>query len=185
MFDTITRRKLLSAALAAGFLTLGTAAHAEQKPYVPLISKGFQHQFWQAVKQGADKAAADLGVRVSFEGPEGEAQVDKQLDMLSAALAKKPQAIAIAAVDSKAAVAQLRRASKAGIPVIAFDSGVDSDIPLTTAQTDSKAAAALAADKLAALIGEVGEVAVVGHDQTSSTPFTLHKFRNLARFEAA
>jgi ribose transport system substrate-binding protein len=46
---------------------------------------------------------------------------------------------------------------------------VDSDIPLTTASTDNRAAAALAADKLAALIGDEGDVAVVGHDQTSRT----------------
>ena len=52
---------------------------------------------------------------------------------------------------------------------MAFDSGVDSDIPVTTATTDNKAAAALAADKLAAMIGKAGEVAVVAHDQTSRT----------------
>jgi len=52
---------------------------------------------------------------------------------------------------------------------VAFDSGVDSDIPVTTATTDNKAAAALAADKMAELIGKAGEVAVVVHDQTSRT----------------
>lgn len=163
-----TRRKLLTLAMA-GLIGLPAMAGAEEQPYIPLISKGFQHQFWQAVKQGADKAATEFKVKVSFEGPEGEAQVDKQLDMLSAALAKKPQAIGLAAVDSRAAIPLLRRAQKAGIPIIAFDSGVDSKIPLAIAQTNSKAAAALAADKMAALIGGKGQVAVVGHDQTSST----------------
>src|SRR4051794_1305119 len=62
--------------------------------YIPLISKGFQHQFWQAVKQGAEKAAKDLNVRITFEGPENESQVDKQIEMLQAALDKKPKAIA-------------------------------------------------------------------------------------------
>ena len=57
----------------------------------------------------------------------------------------------------------------AKIPVVAFDSGVDSDIPVTTATTDNIAAAALAADKMAELIGKAGEVAVVAHDQTSRT----------------
>ncbi|WP_350669167.1 substrate-binding domain-containing protein, partial [Pseudoalteromonas sp. TB6-MNA-CIBAN-0076] len=63
----------------------------------------------------------------------------------------------------------LKKAQAEKIPVIAFDSGVDSDIPVTTAATNNKAAAALAADKLAALIGDEGEVAVVAHDQTSRT----------------
>ncbi len=158
-------RGALAALSLAGLAGLSQA----QEIYIPIISKGFQHQFWQAVKSGADQAAKDLKVRVSFEGPETEQQVDKQLDMLSAALAKKPRAIGLAALDSKAAIPLLRRAQQAGIPVIAFDSGVDSDIPLTTAQTDSKAAAALAADKMAEKIGGAGQVAVIGHDQTSTT----------------
>ena len=156
---------LLTALLAA------TTAQTQTQTtiYIPLISKGFQHQFWQAVKAGAEQAAKDYKVRVTFEGPESEAMVDKQIDMLAGALAKKPQAIALAALDSKAAIPLLRKAKAANIPVIAFDSGVDSDIPVTTASTDNRAAAALAADKLAALIGGEGEVAVVGHDQTSRT----------------
>ena len=69
---------------AAQALAQTTGAFAQDKVYVPLISKGFQHQFWQAVKAGADKAATDLGVEVTFEGPDNESQVDKQIDMLAA-----------------------------------------------------------------------------------------------------
>lgn len=152
-------------ALALGF----SAAAVAEDVYIPLISKGFQHQFWQAVKAGSEQAAKDFNVKVSFEGPETEAMVDKQIDMLSAALAKKPKAIGFAALDSKAALPLLKKAQAAHIPIVAFDSGVDSDIPVTTATTDNKAAAALAADKMAELIGKEGEVAVVAHDQTSRT----------------
>lgn len=161
------RRHVLTLATVAALFALPAAA--QQTTYIPLISKGFQHQFWQAVKAGAEQAAKDNNVTVTFEGPETEAMVDKQIDMLSAALAKKPKAIGLAALDSQAAIPLLKKAKAAGIPIIAFDSGVKSDIPVTTATTDNRAAAALAADKLAALIGEEGEVAVVAHDQTSST----------------
>ena len=37
---------------------------------------------------------------VTFEGPDNETQVDKQMDMLAAALANKPAAIGFAALDS-------------------------------------------------------------------------------------
>ncbi|MEO8118122.1 MAG: ABC transporter substrate-binding protein [Rhodoferax sp.] len=162
------KRKML--ALTAGLAFAGFSSFATaQEIYIPLISKGFQHQFWQAVKQGADQAAKDYKVKVTFEGPETEQQVDKQIDMLSAAMAKKPKAIGLAALDSKATIPLMKKAQAAGIPIIAFDSGVDSDIPLTTTQTDNKSAAALAADKMAEKIGGAGEVAVIGHDQTSST----------------
>ncbi|HTR10511.1 MAG TPA: ABC transporter substrate-binding protein, partial [Paraburkholderia sp.] len=163
------KRKLISVAIGVGALVgASSLAYAEQ-PYIPLISKGFQHQFWQAVKSGAEQSAKANNVTITFEGPETEAMVDKQIDMLSAALAKKPQALGIAALDSKAAIPLLKRAQASKIPVIAFDSGVDSDIPLTTCATDNLAAAALAADKMAGMIGNSGEVGVIVHDQTSRT----------------
>ena len=137
--------------------------------YVAIISKGFQHQFWQAVQKGAEDTAASLGVDFTYEGPENESQVDKQMEQLEAALAKNPSALCFAALDSKAAIPLLEKAKAAGIPVIAFDSGVDSDIPITTAATDSVASAALAADKMVELIGGSGKVAIVAQDQTSRT----------------
>ncbi|MDP9892852.1 ribose transport system substrate-binding protein [Variovorax boronicumulans] len=165
------QRRAVTTTLGAALIGLSGLAQAQQAQeiYIPLVSKGFQHQFWQAVKSGAEQAAKDLKVKVTFEGPETEAMVDKQIDMLSAALAKKPQAIGFAALDSQAAIPLLKKAQAAKIPVVAFDSGVDSDIPVTTTTTDNKAAAALAADKMAELIGKSGEVALVVHDQTSRT----------------
>jgi ribose transport system substrate-binding protein len=139
------------------------------KPYIPVISKGFQHQFWQAVKAGSEQAAADLNVDITFEGPASESEVDKQIEMLQAALAKNPAAICLAALDTKAVIPLLEEAQSKGIPIVGFDSGVDSDIPVATATTDNIAAAALAADKMAELIGGAGKVAVLVHDQTSRT----------------
>lgn len=165
----LNRRTLIGAVAATAILASSSFASAADKMYIPLVSKGFQHQFWQAVKAGADKAAGEFGVEITFEGPDNETMVDRQIDMLAAVLAKKPTAIGFAALDSQAAIPLLRQAKEAGIPVIAFDSGVDSDIPLATASTDNVAAAALAADKMAELIGGKGKVAVVAHDQTSRT----------------
>ena len=165
----LNRRTLMAALCAGSLLASGSIAVAQDKIYIPLVSKGFQHQFWQAVKAGADKAAVEFGVEVTFEGPDTEAQVDKQMDMLAAALAKKPAAIGFAALDSQAATPLLKQAQEAGIPIIAFDSGVDSDIPATTVTTNNVAAAAMAADKMAELIGGAGKVALVVHDQTSRT----------------
>ena len=159
---------VLAGVLAASAVQI-PAAQPAGRPYIPLISKGFQHQFWQAVKQGALQAAKDYNVSVTFEGPESESMVDKQIEMLQAALDKHPSAIGLAALDSKAVIPLLERARAEHIPVIGFDSGVDSDIPVTTAATNNVAAAALAADKLAALICDQGEIAVIVHDQTSRT----------------
>ncbi len=162
------RRSLIASALALAVAGSAGSAFA-QDTTIPLISKGFQHQFWQAVRLGAEQAGTEFGVRIDFVGPDNESQVDRQIDMLAAALANNPPAIGFAALDSQAAIPLLRQAQDAGIHVVAFDSGVDSDIPVTTATTDNVAAAALAADKMAELLGGSGKVAVVAHDQVSAT----------------
>ena len=77
------QRRLLNIAVAASALYAVVPSASAQQIYIPLISKGFQHQFWQAVKSGADQAAKDYKVTVTFEGPETEAMVDKQIDMKS------------------------------------------------------------------------------------------------------
>ena len=48
-----------------------------------------------------NNAAKDLNVDITFEGPETESKVDKQVEMFQAALDKKPAAICLAAVDFK------------------------------------------------------------------------------------
>ena len=136
---------------------------------IALVSKGFQHQFWQAVKSGAEEKAEELGVTMTFDGPASETEVDAQLQMLQAALERQPDAIGYAALDPEACVPLLDQAKSADIPVVEFDAGCDSDVPMTICQTDSMAAGALAAEHMAELIGGKGKVAIVGHSQINST----------------
>ncbi len=169
-----------AAALLGAAVTLSLTACGEDggagggggggdQPYIAIVSKGFQHQFWQAVKQGADEEAQKQGARVTFVGPPTEADVEEQINMLTNDIAKSPQALGFAALDSKSAEPLLQQAKSQNIPVIAFDSGVDSDVPVTTVATDNKAAAAEAAKHMAELVGGKGKVAMVVHDQTSKS----------------
>lgn len=160
---------VLAACSSPGGGGTGSGAADSEKPYIAIISKGFQHQFWQAVKKGAESEAAKEGATITFDGPATEADIEAQITMLTNALAKKPAAIGFAALDSKAAAPLLAQAKAAGIPVIAFDSGVDSDIPVTTASTDNKAAAGEAAKRMSELLGGKGKVAMIIHDQTSKS----------------
>lgn len=154
---------------AASSGAAATSAAGGGQKYIAIVSKGFQHQFWQAVKKGAEQEAAKQGVKVTFEGPASEKEVEAQITMLQNALAKKPDAIAFAALDSKAASGPIAAIKTAGIPMVAFDSGVDSDYPVTTASTDNKAAAAEGAKHMCQLINNKGTVALVVHDQTSKS----------------
>jgi ribose transport system substrate-binding protein len=136
---------------------------------IALVSKGFQHQFWQAVKSGAEAKAKELGVTMTFDGPASETEVDAQLQMLQAAIERQPDAIGYAALDPEACVPLLDQAKQAKIPVVEFDAGCNSDVPVTICKTDSKVAGALAAQHMAELIGKKGKVAIVGHSQINST----------------
>ena len=60
------------------------------EPYIAIVSKGFQHQFWQAVKQGAEEEAKAEGARITFEGPPTEQDIEQQVTMLTNALTEEP-----------------------------------------------------------------------------------------------
>lgn len=136
---------------------------------IELVSKGFQHQFWQAVKKGAEEKGAELGVEINFVGPGSETEIEKQLQMLQSAIDKNPDAIAYAALDPEACIPALDNAAAADIPVAYFDAPCNSEVGKTLAATDSKVAGALAADHMAELIGGAGKVGIVAHSQINST----------------
>lgn len=121
------------------------------KPYIAVISKGFQHQFWQTVMKGAKDAAAKYNVDMTFDGPPSESDVNVQVDMLNSAIAKNPKAIALAALDTNSVIQQLNDTKSKNIPVIGFDSGVP-NAPAgsiaATASTNNESAGAQAADSM-------------------------------------
>ena len=145
-------KKILAILLAVLMvLAMTGGAVAEEKMYISVVSKGFQHQFWQAVYQGALKAAEDYNVDIFFDGPASETDVDDQVEMLKNEMAKNPKAIALAALSTDSVISELQECLEKGIPVIGFDSGVP-DAPegsiKATAATNNENAAAIAAEKI-------------------------------------
>ena len=145
---------LLVVALPAALIACGDSEPQSEKTggtYIAIVSKGFQHQFWQTVYSGSKAAAAALGAEISFEGPPSETNIDMQIDMVSAALSKKPNALCLAIIDVSRLNDKLEAAKAAKIPVIGFDSGIP-DAPegvvVSTACTDNYVAGGLAAVKL-------------------------------------
>ncbi len=137
------------------------------KLFIPVISKGFQHKFWQTVMLGSQDAAAKYGVDITFDGPPSESDISVQVDMLNAAMAKKPAALCLAALDTQSVTEQLQACKDAGIPVIGFDSGVPNAPEgsiISTASTDNTAAGALAADKMYAIESVAAAVAAATKD---------------------
>ena len=126
------------------------ATTTDEPIYIPVMAKGFQHQFWQAVKAGADAAAAELGCEIYFDGPASETEIDAQVNMVKNEMAKNPKAMALAALSTDAVKEILAECAEKNIPVIGFDSGVPDDTSgavKATAATNNEAAAAIAAEK--------------------------------------
>lgn len=157
------KKKILSG-LIATTLVLATltgcnkeAANKDSgaKQHIDVIAKGFQHQFWKAVEQGAKKAATEFGVDMSFQGPDNESAIAQQVEYLDAAIAKKPAAIALAALDTEACLQAIKTAQDQNIPIIGFDSGVP-DAPKgavkANAATNNSEAGKLAANETYKLI---------------------------------
>ena len=154
---------------AGGDSTAAEGGGGDGGQEIALVSKGFQHQFWQAVNQGAEEQAEELGVSITFDGPAAETEVEAQLQMLQTAIDRQPDAIGYAALDPEACVSLLQQAEEAGIPVVEFDAACNSEVPLTICQTDILAAGALAAEHMAELMGGAGKIAIVAHSQINQT----------------
>lgn len=117
---------------------------------IEIVSKGFQHQYWQAVLKGANQKADELGVKINFVGPNSESDIADQVQMLQSAINAEPSAIALAALDTDACLDAISQAQSAGIPIIGFDSGVPGapeGAIVANASTDNYAAGALAAEE--------------------------------------
>ncbi|MBB3324165.1 ABC transporter substrate-binding protein [Atlantibacter sp. RC6] len=130
---------------------------------LPVVSKGYQHEFFQTVKMGTEAAAKELGVSTSFVGPADETQIAEQIQLLENTMAKRPDGILLAALDANALAPLVESANSRGIKVVTFDSGVNSAIPASFVATNNVKAGAQAADALAAAIGNKGKVGVIAH----------------------
>jgi len=153
--------------------TTSGAAASSEKMFIPMISKGFQHQFWQTVMKGAQAAAEKYNIEMTFEGPPTEADIQPQVQMLVNAMAKNPSAVCLAALDTNSVMDQLNEAVRRNIPIIGFDSGVPNapkGAIYATAATDSYAAAGLAAQKMFPVIKDKIMAA------TASKPVTFIDF---------
>lgn len=160
------------------------AGDTDKKPAgdlsIEIVSKGFQHQYWQAVLKGANKRADELGVKINFVGPNSESDIADQVQMLTNAINAAPDAIALAALDTDACLDAISQAQSANIPIVGFDSGVPGapeGAIVANAATDNYNAGALAAeeaykaalkDRIANASGPV-RIGIMGQDATSES----------------
>lgn len=144
-----------------------------------IIVKSYQSTYWLAAVKGAQDQMKVKGVNATFNGPNSESDIADQVQMFNDAINSKPDGIGLAACDPSAMLDALQAAKEAGIPVIAFDSGIPNapaGSVLATASTDNYKAGQTAAEGMWKAIenrvknasGKI-RIGVVNQDATSES----------------
>ena len=161
--------------IAALFLTVlsipgvqSSYAADAKKPVVGLVMKSLANEFFKDMQEGAIKHVAQRGdLTLLPVGMHSETDIDTQVNAVENFITKKVDAIVIAPADSRALVAPLARAIKAGIVVINIDVALDEQakkqagISLAFVGPDNRAGAKLSGDELAKALGEGGKVVII------------------------
>jgi ABC-type sugar transport system substrate-binding protein len=111
---------LLAALLAA------PVTAAESRLMIALMPKAKGNAYFLSCKAGADRAAKELNVELLFDGPV-DTNAAKQNEIVENWITLGVDAIAVSAENKEGLSTALRKAQKAGITVIAFDSDVQPD----------------------------------------------------------
>lgn len=122
----MNRLNHLLVALALLFCACQRQQEAVDGPTVALVVKTLNNPFFIDMQRGAEEAAKELGVHLIVQAPERELDVEKQMQIIENLIQRKVDAICVSPSGSKEIVPAILKANKAGIPVLAVDSRVDS-----------------------------------------------------------
>ncbi len=155
-------------ALAAGLALAGPSAFAQDRPKVGLVMKSLANEFFKDMTEGAiahQKKRGDYDLKPV--GMKDETDFDAQTLAVESFITQKMDIIVIAPADSKAMVAPISRALKAGITVVNFDVALDqaamkkAGLDLAFVGPDNRVGAKLAGDALAKALGPGAKVVII------------------------
>jgi len=118
-------------------------------------------EFYITMNCGIQEAAKQLGVTVDVQGPD-QFDATLQTPIVNAVTAQKPDAVLIAPDDAKAMIAPLTQMKAAGIKIVLVDTTLEEKgIAESEIASDNLEGGKAAAEALAKLIGESGDVMVI------------------------
>jgi len=103
-----------------------TEAPAAEGLTFVLVPKNLGNPYFDTANNGAQEAAGELGVTVTYQGP-AAADATQQIQLINSLIAQKVDGLAISADDSDALVPTGKEAMDAGIPVVSWDSAIGKD----------------------------------------------------------
>lgn len=137
---------------------------------VMVIPKGTTHEHWKSVHAGAAKAAAELGnIEIIWQGPTKEDDRADQIKLVQSAVASNVDAMILAPLDAKALVEPVEQAIAKGIPVIIFDSALESKKISGYVATNNYNGGVLAAKRMGELLGGKGRIILLRYNVGSAS----------------
>lgn len=108
---------------------------------VGFVVKSLADQYWTLVKSGAETAAEENGVDLTFIAPNSESDVAKQVENIETLIAAGVDVLCIAPSNDETVLPALENAVKAGIKVIAVDTDSSLEDKVCFIGTGNEAAA--------------------------------------------
>lgn len=138
-----------------------SGCNRDHKRIIAVIPKGNSDLFWQSVHAGAVKAGRETGVDVLWNGPASEADYTIQIQIVDAMINRRVDAIALAPTDRQALVTVVDRAAGRKVPVVIFDSAIDTQNFVSQVATDNYKAGQLAGERMGKILDGKGKVVIV------------------------
>ena len=157
------------AAILIALSLLSLSCNREKQRRIAVIPKGTSHVFWQAIHAGANAAGKEFHEEILWDGPPNETDYSRQLEIVDSMLNRHVDGMVVAAADRTTLNASLDRAARENIPVVIFDSGVDSSNYVAFVATDNYSGGQMAARKLAQLLDGKGTVGIIGNAPGSAS----------------
>ena len=143
-------------------LALLPGCRSRGRVVVGLVPKGANHIFWQSVHAGGLKAAQEFDFELEWNAPTLEVDSSRQIEIVESMINRRLAGIALAPVDKKALIGVVERGTAQGIPMVIFDSGIDTDKRISYIATDNLEAGRMGARRMGEVLGGRGKVGIVG-----------------------
>jgi len=137
---------------------------------IAVIPKATTFTFWKAVHAGAAAAADEHDdLQIVWTGPTNEGDRRQQIDVVQNFISRGVDAIVLAPLDAVALARPVEQAVARGIPVVVIDSALDSQAQSSFVATDNTAGGRMAAQRLAEVMNDQGDVIVLRYQEGSAS----------------
>ncbi len=90
---------------------------------IAMVTHSDEGSFWSVVKKGAEQAAKEQGVKLTWSPSNNDPQ--KQAQLIDAAVSQKVDGLAVSVPNASAIQGSLKKAQDAGIPIVTLNSGAE------------------------------------------------------------